>query len=269
VTASKWAEWPSLCFDIESTGVDPWNDRIVTASLVEIRPGKRPTTTSYLVDPGVEIPAEAEAVHGISTAKAQAEATHTVEEMLFEITGRIALWLGHRQPLVVFNAPYDLTMLEAENRRNSIDTLVDRLGVGKIQPVIDPMVLDKYADKFRKSQPAPTEADPARKICACGCGAENKKLGSLCLHYGVRHTGLHDASGDALAAGRLWPRIIERHPTKFRGMTMPALHQSQISWKKAQQDDLRAYFDKVGKEHDGMPGDWPIQAAPARAAVSS
>jgi DNA polymerase-3 subunit epsilon len=245
--ASKWSEFPCLAFDTETTGVSPTNDRIVTAALVELHPGQRPKSTIYVVDPGIDIPDEAANVHGYTRDRAIAEQTHTPDQMLFEVTGRIAHAMGRGIPVVAFNAAFDLTTLEAENTRHQVAGLIDRLGTGKVQPVIDPMVLANKAEPYRK------------KICACGCGATDKTLVGWCLHYGVRHTGAHDAGGDALAAGRLWSRILERHAkTHFRGFMLPGLHQAQVGWRKEQADSLRSYFDKNGIDHDGVDPGWPL-----------
>lgn len=235
--SSKWADMPCLGFDTETTGVDAINDRIVTTCLVDVRPNTRPVLHRYVVDPGIDIPEQAAAVHGYTRDRAIAEATHTPEQMLFEVTGLIAQALGHGIPVVAMNAAYDFTILEAENLRHQVDTLVSRLGIGRLQPIIDPFVLDKYADRYRKG---------------------GRKLTDLCATYGVRHTGAHDSAGDALAACRMWPKILAKHAGKFRGQSLPALHQSQVGWRREQMDGLRAYFDKNGTEHDGCDPGWPL-----------
>lgn len=257
--AAKWARMPMMALDFETTGIDPFEARTVTAALVVVEPEKRPRIQTYVVDPGIDIPEEATAVHGYTRERAAAEATHTVDQALFEIVGRVALWLEHGKPLVVFNAPYDVTLLEAECRRHQVEGLIVRRGhTAKITPVIDPMVLDKAVDPYRKGICAEDRKNP------CSCGAVDKKLTSLCLHYGVQHVGAHDAAGDALAACRLWPRIIARHPEKFRGFTLAALHQAQIGWRRQQQVSLAQYFARQG-DHEASAScstEWPIQSPP-------
>lgn len=245
-------------FDLETTGVNVHEDRIVQAALVEVRDGAEAARTTWLANPGIEIPAEATAVHGITTEHA---ATHGQDpaQVLFELTGQLALSMGRVIPIVVANAPYDLTMLEAENRRHGIDTLRSRVAPKPIGPIIDPMVLDKHVDPYRKA------------ICAnnkkpCGCGAVDKTLTSLCLHYGVELVGAHDAAADALAAVRLVPAIIARFPEAFRGFTIGALHQAQIGWRREQADSLRRYFDRNGIEHDGVDPAWPVRRQPVETA---
>ena len=236
--AEKWQRMPMLAFDTETSGVDVFTDRIVTATLIRTHPDKPTDTWHYIVDPGIPIPTAASDVHGYTNDRAQAEATHTPEQALFEITGRIALWMSHGWPLVAMNAPYDLTLLEAENQRHGIDTLVARLGgVGKVQPVIDPRVLDKHADTYRKG---------------------GRKLTDLCSLYGVQLQDAHSSSADALAAAQLVPAIITRHSRAFPGHTLASLHQSQIGWAREQMHSLRSYFDRQGTPHDGCCPSWPL-----------
>lgn len=246
---AEWAAVPCLGFDLETSGVDVFSDRIVQAAVVSVKHYEPPVKITWLADPGVEIPNEATQVHGISTERARAEG-QDIGQVLFELTGRLALWLGKGFPIVGFNIAFDLTMLEAENRRHGVDTLASRLPNG-IGPVIDAMVLDKYADPYRKG------------ICAeartpCDCGAVDKKLTSLCLHYEVDLVDAHDATADALAAALLWPRIIARHHRKFAGLTVGRLHQAQIGWRREQMNSLRKYFDDNGIEHDGCDPSWPL-----------
>lgn len=53
-------------FDIESTGTDPVKDRIVELSMLKVTPEMTETTFHVLVNPGMSIPKEAAAIHGIT-----------------------------------------------------------------------------------------------------------------------------------------------------------------------------------------------------------
>lgn len=237
--AEKWAGMPLLAFDTESTGADPLTARIVQLALVEFRPGHRPVSSTMLVDPGVDIPDEASAVHGITRDHAATHATHPdPAAMLFEASWRIAVWLRHGWPLVAFNAAYDVTLLEAENLRHRQPTLLDRLGMGRVQPILDVFVLDKYADPYRRG---------------------GRKLAQVCQQYGVVHAGEHDATADAVAAARIFPRLMAQHARKFPGHTLSSLHEAQVGWRRDQANSLREYFDKKGIEHDGCDVGWPTQ----------
>jgi DNA polymerase-3 subunit epsilon len=57
---------PLTCFDLESTGTDPRTARIVEIAITQIKPDGTHVNYWSLVNPGVSIPAEATAVHGIT-----------------------------------------------------------------------------------------------------------------------------------------------------------------------------------------------------------
>lgn len=253
MAANKWEGFPQLGFDIESTGVSVWDDRIVTAALV-ILDGTNPTprVREYLVNPGIDIPPEATAVHGITTEQARDEGLPPAD-VIAELVDAIAATMDRDYPTVAVNASYDLTMLEVEARRHRVPSLAQRRGGSRhIAPVIDPQVLEKHADPYRK----------VKGGCKCGCGAEDKTLTGLCLHYGIRLDDAHTAAADALAGCLLWPRILHEHRHKFPGHSIGSLHDAQIRWSAEQRNSLRAYFDKNDIEHDGVPLGWPLLDPP-------
>lgn len=57
---------PIVFFDQETTGVDTSKDRIVEISLVKVAPDGAETVKTRRLNPGMHIPAEATAVHGIT-----------------------------------------------------------------------------------------------------------------------------------------------------------------------------------------------------------
>jgi len=62
---------PIIFFDIESTGLDVASDRIVEISMVKVSPGapgepNNVEVKTRRINPTIPIPAEAQAVHGIS-----------------------------------------------------------------------------------------------------------------------------------------------------------------------------------------------------------
>ncbi|MFV0494097.1 exonuclease domain-containing protein [Mycobacterium sp.] len=233
----SWADGPFLAVDVETTGIDPWTDRIVTASIIEVGPDSTQNEQFWLLDPGVPIPAGAEAVHGISTAHASANGVAPAQA-LEEITSRIAVWLAATNPVVAFNASYDLTMLEVENERHGVATLVARLG--EIRPVIDPFVLDKHVDTYRRGK---------------------RTLTTLAELYGVPLENAHTSSADALAAALLVPRIAAQYPA-LADYSLDELHDGQKRWRKEQQLSLGKFFERKGNLEAARsirPG-WPTES---------
>lgn len=53
--------------DIETTGLDPKNDRIVEIGVVKFRNGRKISVRSWLVNPGMPIPPSVVKIHGITT----------------------------------------------------------------------------------------------------------------------------------------------------------------------------------------------------------
>jgi DNA polymerase-3 subunit epsilon len=59
---------PLVFFDLETTGTDRMQDRIVEIAALRISPGSEVATFDRRVNPGIPIPRESTAVHGISDA---------------------------------------------------------------------------------------------------------------------------------------------------------------------------------------------------------
>ena len=269
MSTPKWWQGPLLGYDCETTGTSVFTDRIVTAAVVARIPGSRPQTVQWIINPGIDIPDEAAAVHGWTNDRldehlAGHQAARIVnghtrplprEAALNEIAAKVAMSMGQGIPVIAANAPFDLTLLDAELTRHGIDPLTVR--PAGVVGVIDPMVLEKQFDPYRKvNYPDGNGCRKGKHACG-GCGATDKTLTSLCRHYGVPLTAAHDAAADALAAVRLAPRLMELWPDAAR-LRLATLHAHQVTWRREQADGLRAYFDKNGIEHDGVCGEWPV-----------
>jgi DNA polymerase-3 subunit epsilon len=229
----SWHMGRLAAFDIETTGVDPQSDRIVTAA-VSLVGGGRPTESyAWIVDPGVEIPEGATAVHGITTEQARAQGVETAEAV-YEITALLADQLLHGTPVIAFNARFDLTMLDREARRYGIVPLIERVGADRML-VVDPFVLDKQYDRFRRGK---------------------RTLGAVCEHYRVRLDAAHDANADAVAAARVAWRLAQAIE-ELRQTELALLHMQQIAWAAEQAASLEQYFREQGR-HEPVEREWPV-----------
>ena len=66
---------PIVFFDLETTGVNIVNDRIVEISLLKIHPNGNKESKTWLVNPTVKIPQETIDIHGITNEKVINEPT--------------------------------------------------------------------------------------------------------------------------------------------------------------------------------------------------
>jgi len=57
---------PLVFFDLETTGINIVKDRIIEISFVKVYPNGKEESRTYRVNPGIPIPAESTAIHGIT-----------------------------------------------------------------------------------------------------------------------------------------------------------------------------------------------------------
>ncbi|MFI0609169.1 MAG: exonuclease domain-containing protein [Anaerolineae bacterium] len=227
----NWWEGRLCTFDLETTGTDPEEARIVTACVALVGGGLSPKVEKWLVDPGIEIPAEASAVHGITTERARAEgvkpqgAVRDIEMCLREAA-------VHGCPIIIFNAPYDWTVLDREARRHSMGSRV--LTLAETARTVDPLIIDRHLDKYRPG---------------------SRKLGDMCRHYGLKLEDAHDAVADCLAAARIAYRLGQKFARELSDLTQ--LMKKQTSWYRAWATNFAQYLERKGEQHDLDPEGWP------------
>jgi len=102
---------PVAVIDLETTGTDINRDRVVQVAVLTLNADGSELEFESLVNPEIEIPAEATRVHGISSADIQGKPTfHDLAPALLQLLSGC--------DLVGFNlARFDLPMLQAEFRR--------------------------------------------------------------------------------------------------------------------------------------------------------
>lgn len=238
VPGVAWHTDRLAAFDIETTGISTENDRVVTAAISLVGVGLTTESRDWLVDPGIEIPAGAAAVHGITTERAQAEGQDPATA-IEEITALLAEQQLAGVPIVAFNARFDLTIIDREARRHGVVPLVDRIGGPEALLVVDPFVIDKQVDRFRRGK---------------------RTLGAVCEHYRVPLVNAHAANADALAAARVAWRMGSTM-IDVGGTDLPALHQQQVAWAAEQAASLQEYFARQGRDEQ-VEAAWPCVPVP-------
>ncbi|QKW09928.1 3'-5' exonuclease [Streptomyces sp. NA04227] len=221
-------------FDLETTGTDPQQARIVTGAVVELRAGQTLGSREWLADPGIPIPAEAAAVHGITDElAAQGSPSDQVADAIAEVlTGAWRAGI----PVVAYNATFDLTLLSAELRRHALPSLSERLGHDPA-PVVDPYTIDRFVDRYRRGK---------------------RNLEAVCAEYGIALKSAHTAGADALAAARLACAVAERHP-KIAGLTPAELHRQQIIWHAELAENFQRFLRRQGETDAFVDPVWPLR----------
>lgn len=223
----EWAK-SLAAFDLETTGLDLRESRIVTACVAVLNQnGEVQEVHEWLVNPGVEIPEAASNVHGVTTEMAIANGVDprsAVSEILATLSR-----LSQQMPLVAFNAGYDFSILKSEAIRYGFTPLI-------AEPVIDPLILDRQLVKFRKGK---------------------RTLTALCPDYGVALENAHNSTADAVAAGRL----AQSQSTKFEALNVSALelHASQVIWADEQALDFEKWMKTQNRPDFRAELGWPTK----------
>jgi DNA polymerase-3 subunit epsilon len=108
---------PLVCLDLETTGLDVENDRIVEIGLVKLHPDGRREQVQRRVDPGIDIPEAATRIHGIRNDDVRGLFG---EPQLGRIGAELLDFVGDAD-LAGFNiVGYDLPIWLAECRRHDL-----------------------------------------------------------------------------------------------------------------------------------------------------
>lgn len=227
-----------VAFDLETTGVDPFNDVPVSYAFVEfVAPtGTRITNVKAgLTNPGVPIPEGASAIHGIYDGDV---ALATPLSVVVEGIAALITSLWSRGVILVgMNPSYDLTMVNSLCARLGLPTLEER---GPIGPVLDTLILDKHFDTYRKG---------------------GRKLVDLCAHYQVTLTDAHSAAADSEASLLVLEALLAKYP-QILDIPPNQINETLSLWNTVSLRSLSKYLEKKGDPP--VPEGryyWPINTA--------
>jgi DNA polymerase-3 subunit epsilon len=229
-----WNEGPLLGFDLETTGLDPCSDLPVQIALVHRAPLGTLDYNVFIVDPGREIPANAEAIHGISTRRARREG-RPLAEAAAVVHRALRRAQSEQVPVVAMNASFDITIAALLFRRFDLEPL-------SWDVLVDPLVIDRQVDRER-------------------CG--DRRLEALCATYGVVLGTPHDAGSDAGATIAVARELAIRYP-EIASLEIGELTRRQAGWHRS----WVVEHDKWCREHE-RPGSgpeefgWPLRVLPS------
>ncbi len=164
-----------VVFDLETTGTDPVNDRIIEVCGVKLINGEICESFHTLVDPQMPIPVQASEVNHITDDMVAGQ--FTVEEILgdfYKFTrGTI---------LVAQNAPFDMGFLRVNGNKYKYDF---------DNSFADTLVMARRLLNLKKND-----------------------LGSLCKYFNINLTGAHRALNDAVATAKLFVKLMNMEYSK-------------------------------------------------------
>jgi DNA polymerase III epsilon subunit-like protein len=217
----RWFEERMCGFDLETTATEPEEARIVSAAVAFCGGGLEIEETTWLADPGVPIPDEAAAVHGITTERAQAEG-RPAAEVIREITEVLAVAAARGIPIVVFNARYDLTVLDREGSR-------------KLEAICA-----HYGATLEGAHDATFDA-----VAACRTAWVLGAKGRV-----VRRDDWPAAAKEKMECVAEWAAVRD---------DLPALYLAQVRWAIDQALGLQEHFRETGNpDADTVRVEWPI-----------
>ena len=163
-----------VCFDLETTGVDPASDRIVEVSILRVEPDGTRTARTRRINPERPIPEAASAVHGIRDEDVRDAPTfRQIAKGLLELLGDA--------DLAGFNVSrFDIPLLEREFRDCGLDLCLER------RHVVDAMTI------FHRMEP--------------------RDLSAASRHYlGRELEGAHSAEADVVASFEILEAQLARY----------------------------------------------------------
>lgn len=227
-----WASHIAV-FDTETTGLLHREARIVTACIAELDSSGQliGSAREWLADPEIEIPEAAAAVHGVTTEIARRDG-QSAKVVIAEILDALSDLFNRGVPVVAHNATYDFSILHFEALRHGLTPL------DKPMPVIDTLVLDKQVDRYRRGKGMRT------LIAAAGV-------------YGLTFEDAHNATADAVAAGRLAQAIAKKYSAALPD-SAAELHERLAIWHDEQALNF-AEFKRASDPNFQAELGWPVR----------
>lgn len=229
--SDHWIDGEMLAFDLETTGVDKFEDVPVSFALVWFENRTVVRTRAEIVNPGRPIPEGASAIHGISTERAMAEGMD-LEAAVEEISLALLAASKRGAPVVGYNLAYDLTMTDARLKALGRPGLVE---MGWRGPVLDPLVIERFLK-----------------------GVGSFPLDKVCQTYGVVNAAAHDAAGDAIAAAEVLFAQSEQN-RRILATGLDRLTEVQVGWHRGWAEGMDDYLRRKQRPHlDPSDFDWPL-----------
>ena len=208
--SEHWYDCDLAVIDVETTGLDAKNDRVIEIGIVHMRAGKLLESWGQLIDPEREIPPEVVKLTGIQPEDCKGQPTFA--SMAAEIRSRL-----EGRVVVAYNLEFDRSFVTEELRRAG-STWPDG-------PALDPLV---FARELQASQ------------------GGSKRLGKVAERLGIELLEAHRAVNDAEVAGKVLYAFREQLPSRLQDLTtLQAQWAQQQEQLMAARKRRRGVFDEA------------------------
>ena len=191
-------ERPVVFFDLETTGLNTEKDRIVEIGVVRISPGEEQISYNRRLNPGIQIPAEATAIHGITDVD-------VADMPSFADIAQNLLGFFEDCDLGGFNIKkYDIKVLCAEFKRAGIDFNLEN------RAIIDPMEI------FHQYEP-------------------RNLAGAVKFYLGENHENQHAAKSDVEATVKVLDAMLDRYkdlPRNVNDLHKQFVHPNAVDFEE-------------------------------------
>ena len=213
----RWMDLPLAVIDVETTGFDAEDDRIIEIGIVHFLGGKVVDSYGQLVNPGRPIPDAVVKLTGI-TDEDVADAP-PFSEVAEEVHRRL---LDHG--IVAYNLPFDRKFVANSLARHGLEWPEEN-------PSFDPLI---FARQFHRE-------------------AKSKKLGEVAARMGIDLVEAHRAVDDATVAGHVLYAFKDQLPPRLEDLLiLQAQWERQQEREMAQWRNRRA---DDGESSSWMAGD--------------
>lgn len=221
----KWMDLPMAVVDVETTGFEPPDDRIIEVGIVRFEKGEKVDVYGQLVDPERDVPERVTEITGISAE--DLEGKPTFEEIADEVHEQLQ-GVG----IVAYNLEFDKKFIKSELERFDYAWPDEA-------PTIDPLVL---ARQFFK-------------------GEKKKNLGTVADLLDIPLEEAHRATHDAEVAGHILYAFEDRLPDQLEDLMVlqaqweQAQAQERASWRDDDASPSESLVGGFGEKSIGLgPG---------------
>jgi DNA polymerase III epsilon subunit family exonuclease len=175
----NWKDLPLVVLDVETTGFDPEQDRIIEIALIRFERGEVLETYGQLINPEREVPAEVVKLTGIKSED-------LVDKPVFADVASAIHERLQGVGIVAYNLSFDRGFIRKE---------LERVGLSwpEEAPTLDPLI---FARQFFKNSP-------------------RKNLGTISKLLGIPLEEAHRATHDATVTGHVLYAFEDRLPERL------------------------------------------------------